>query len=154
MDCSIDSPPGYAPMHRVTPLIRSESLSDKTGHNIWLNMEIDQVSGSFKPRGIGRACWKAVQKRGKDVHLVIASGGNGGLAAALSAQTLGVKCTACVHNTTAKSIIDRLEGYGAIVNQATGGWEVVDANARRIVEEDPNGEYIHPWTTLLVATSA
>jgi L-serine/L-threonine ammonia-lyase len=84
-------------------------------------------------------------EEGKNVHLVIASGGNAGLAAALSAQTLGVKCTACVHNTTAQSIIDRLEGYGAIVNQATGGWEVVDANARRIVEEDLNGEYIHPF---------
>lgn len=36
---------------------------------------------------------KAVQTHGPDVHCIVASGGNAGLATACAAKALGVKCT-------------------------------------------------------------
>lgn len=136
---------GYPPLHTVTPLIFSEALSRRSGHNIWLKLENEQLTKSFKPRGIGRSCYAAVQKYGPQVHLIVASGGNAGLAAALSAQTLGAKCTIFVHAQTETLIRDRMRSFGAEVRVTDGGWERVDAGARQLAEDDPNGHYVHPF---------
>lgn len=139
------APAGYPALHTVTPLIFSEKLSKRSRHNIWLKLENEQLTKSFKPRGIGRSCYAAVQRYGKDVRLIVASGGNAGLAAALSAQTLGVKCTIFVHAQTETLIKDRMRSFGAEVKVTEGGWEYVDASARQLAEEDPNGHYVHPF---------
>ncbi len=34
-----------------TPLVRSNTLSERTGTNVYLKMELFQKTGSFKPRG-------------------------------------------------------------------------------------------------------
>lgn len=140
-----DPPSDYPPLHTVTPLIFSEKLSKRCGHNIWLKLETEQLTRSFKPRGIGRSCYAAVQKYGKRIHLIVASGGNAGLAAALSAQTLGVKCTIFVHAQTEILIQDRMRSFGANVEVTEGGWEYVDASARRLAKDDPDGHYVHPF---------
>ena len=46
-------------MHVQTDLIKSEPLSKLTGFNVWLKMENQQTSGSFKYRGISLLCKKA-----------------------------------------------------------------------------------------------
>lgn len=84
-------PADYPALHCTTPLIYSERLSKRSGHHIWLKLETSQLTGSFKPRGVGRSAWAAVQRHGPDVHLIVASGGNAGLGVALSARTLGVR---------------------------------------------------------------
>jgi len=52
-----------------------------------------QPSQSFKYRGISKFAQQCKDKHGSSVHLMIASGGNAGLAAAVVARVLGVKCT-------------------------------------------------------------
>ena len=138
-------PADYPALHCVTPLIYSESLSSRSRHHIWLKLETSQLTGSFKPRGIGRSAYAAVQKYGKDVHLVVASGGKAGLGLALSARTLGVKCSVFVHASTDRLIINKLQSYGAMVNQAEGGWSYVDAGARKLVGEDAKAVYVHAF---------
>jgi len=140
-----DSHLAYPPIHVVTPLVHVSTLSATSGHDIYLKLETQQRSGSFKTRGIGRACWSAVQRLGPNAHLVAASGGNAGIAAAISAQTLGVKCTVFVHDRTEQIVLDKMRSCGANVVVAEGGWEDASAGAYKLAEEDPNAQYIHPF---------
>lgn len=43
-------------LHVETPLLRSGPLSKRLGVPVWLKMENEQKSGSFKLRGIGLLC--------------------------------------------------------------------------------------------------
>ena len=43
-------------LHIRTPLLESTPLSQVAGSEVWLKMEAMQPCGSFKLRGIGRAC--------------------------------------------------------------------------------------------------
>ena len=135
----------YPPLHIVTPLVHAATLSATSGHDIYLKLETQQRSGSFKARGIGRACWSAVQRLGPNAHLVAASGGNAGIAAAISAQTLGVKCTVFVHNRTERTVVDKMREHEANVVVSEGGWEHASIAAHALAEEDPNAQYIHPF---------
>lgn len=129
-------PPSELPaLHRVTPLIRSEILSERTGgHNVWLKLDALQPSGSFKIRGIGRVCSLAYARYGKQAHLVTSSGGNAGLAAATACKTLGLKCTVFVPTSCEDSVVKLLrQGLGAVVNIGGDAWDACDQKARELV---------------------
>lgn len=49
------------------------------------------------------------------MHLVIASGGNAGLAAACAARTLGLRCSVFIPEGVAKTTLQLLEGEKAEV---------------------------------------
>ena len=73
-----------------TPLLRSAWLSDLTGADVWLKLELAQQTGSFKIRGAANAL-AALRERQPDVRgVVTASAGNHGLAVAWVAQRLGI----------------------------------------------------------------
>ncbi|CAA7262035.1 unnamed protein product [Cyclocybe aegerita] len=76
-----------------TPLIYSTHLSQITGASVYLKLENVHPSFSFKYRGISRFIQKVKAERGPSVHLVIASSGNAGLAAACVSRSLGFRCT-------------------------------------------------------------
>jgi L-serine/L-threonine ammonia-lyase len=76
-----------------TPLIYSSHISDIVGCSAYLKLENLQPSQSFKYRGISKFAQQCKDKHGSSVHLMIASGGNAGLAAAVVARVLEVKCT-------------------------------------------------------------
>ncbi|KAI0312735.1 tryptophan synthase beta subunit-like PLP-dependent enzyme [Amylostereum chailletii] len=78
-----------------TPLIYSSHISQRLGpgYNVYLKLETVQPSHSFKSRGISHYIREQFIKRGPSLHVVCASGGNAGLAAACASKTLGVKCT-------------------------------------------------------------
>lgn len=72
-------------------------------------------------------------------------GGNAGLAAATAAHALAVPCTAFVHVTTEKPIVDRLLSLGADVRPKEGGWDACNAAAADFVKTTPGAVYIHPF---------
>ncbi len=82
------------PLHVTTPLVHSNALTAAlgTGAPVFLKLDCAQPCGSFKLRGIGAACQRAVSRRGAQ-RLVSSSGGNAGLAVAYCARALGVQCT-------------------------------------------------------------
>ena len=67
-------------LHIETPLIESMALSGRVKGRVWLKMEALQPTGSFKLRGIGRACMDRISKGAEG--LVSSSGGNAGIAVA------------------------------------------------------------------------
>jgi threonine dehydratase len=79
---------------------------------LWLKLELVQHTGSFKPRGMfNRVLASEVPASG----LVIASGGNAGLAAAYVAQQLGHRIEVFVPETAPEVKVARLRSYGAQV---------------------------------------
>ena len=75
---------------RHTPLLRLEGRAfDLDCAELWLKLEHLQVGGSFKARGMfNRMRAQPIPPAG----VVIASGGNAGIAVACAAQALGVRC--------------------------------------------------------------
>src|SRR5437867_955469 len=86
-----------SPFHIRTPLLHSRPMS-RPGHDVYLKLEALQPSGSFKLRGVGAACERAVA--GGARHLISSSGGNAGLAVAYAGTRLGVRVTIFVPGTT------------------------------------------------------
>src|SRR6202021_3598110 len=73
----------------VTRLIAAPSLSDKAGKRVYLKLEAELPTGSFKVRG---ALWALATrlKRGRVEEVIASSTGNHGAAVAWAAKLLGV----------------------------------------------------------------
>src|SRR5690242_18775571 len=86
-----------------------------------------QHTGTFKARGAFNRILSA-RERGEldpEVGIVVASGGNAGLANAYAARTVGVPATVFVPTTASPTKLRRLEQYGATV--VAGGTEYAEA---------------------------
>ncbi|SPO21881.1 related to CHA1 - L-serine/L-threonine deaminase [Ustilago trichophora] len=140
------SNPVSAPLHHRTPLYLSPTLSARTGHNIYLKLDCDQPSGSFKIRGIGKICQSAILKNGaSNTHLISSSGGNAGLAVAYAASRAGVGCTICVPTSTEADVVEKLRDNGAKVVVGGDSWDQANGAALRLVEEMEGAVYVHPF---------
>jgi L-serine/L-threonine ammonia-lyase len=129
-------------LHLVTPLIRSTPLSARLGAPVWLKMESSQPCGSFKQRGMGRACEVAVAAGAK--RLVGSSGGNAGYAIAWVGRALGVPVEVVVPTRTAPRMRGLLEAEGAVVTVHGDVWDDAHARARELAA-DSGGALIHPF---------
>ena len=91
---------------RRTPLWRLPGAALGIGcAEVWLKLEHLQVSGSFKARGMfNRLRSHKVPSTG----VIIASGGNAGIAVAVAARALGVRCEVFVPEVTPPSKRQRL----------------------------------------------
>jgi L-serine/L-threonine ammonia-lyase len=130
------------PLHSETPLLHSGPLSRRQGCEVWLKMDALQPTGSFKIRGIGAACQRAVQEGAK--RLVSASGGNAGQATAYAGRRLGVPVTVVTPTTTSSYVHDLLRAEGATVLAHGDVWDITDVFARELAERE-QGRYIHPF---------
>ena len=85
--------------------------------SLWLKMENCQPSGSFKLRGVGELCRRAVATAShcRQMQFVSSSGGNAGLAAAFAARQFGLPCRVVVPDTTGQAMRRRLRQLGAQV---------------------------------------
>jgi threonine dehydratase len=109
---------------RHTPLLRAEPGTTP----LWLKCEFLQHTGVFKARGAFNRLL-AARERGEldpSAGVVIASGGNAGLANAYAAATLGVRATVFVPETAPPVKIQRIREYGADVQQV--GTEYAEAS--------------------------
>ena len=75
-----------------TPLLSSESLSERCGAPVWLKPEMLQLGGAFKFRG-GYTFLASLGAEERAQGVVTASSGNHGQAVALAAPLFGVKAT-------------------------------------------------------------
>ena len=75
---------------RSTPLLRLPGAALGVDcAEVWLKLEHLQVGGSFKARGM---LYRLLANPVPDSGVIIASGGNAGIAVAAAAQALGVRC--------------------------------------------------------------
>jgi threonine dehydratase len=101
---------------------------------LWLKLEHLQVGGSFKARGMfNRMRANPVPAAG----VVIASGGNAGIAVAHAARSLGVRCEVFVPETSSRAKQEALAQLGAVVN--VGGASYADALAASLLRQAESG---------------
>lgn len=127
-------------VHR-TPLLTSQSLSDRLGVEVRLKCENLQRAGSFKARGAMNALLQldpAQRERG----VVAFSSGNHAQGVALAAKVLGIPATIVMPENSVLSKVRATEGYGAKVVTAGVTAATRDNVAREIAEK--NGAAVIP----------
>ena len=129
------------PLHNKTPLVFSKEMSRLTGKAVWIKMEVQQPSGSFKLRGIGHACQVYHQKGVKS--LICASGGNAGLAVAYAGRQLGLAVTVVVPQTTSPEAIAAIKQEKAIVK--VYGKDYQEAHDYAMSCVTPQQPYVHSY---------
>ena len=98
---------------RRTPLWKLPAdMFGVAGAEVWLKLEQLQVGGSFKARGmLNRLLANAIPESG----VIVASGGNAGIATAAAARALGVRCEVFVPTVSSPMKQARLRELGADV---------------------------------------
>jgi threonine dehydratase len=112
---------------RRTPIQLVEPGDDWLPSGGCLKLELLQHTGTFKTRGAFNRIL-AAQERGEldpGAGIVVASGGNAGLANAFAARAVGVAATVFVPTTASSTKLRRMHEYGAHV--VTSGTEYADA---------------------------
>ena len=117
-------------LHLPTPLLPHDALSAALGKTVLLKMESLQPSGSFKLRGIGRLCQRAVEAGAR--RFICPSGGNAGFAAAVAGRSLGVPTTILVPHSTPESVRGQIAALGAEVRVHGTVWDEANEEALRL----------------------
>ncbi len=104
---------GYSHILRTTPLLKLPGAAFGVNcAEVWLKLEQLQIGGSFKARGmLNRLLSHPIPASG----VIVASGGNAGIATALAARALGVPCEVFVPTVSPKAKQDKLRALGATV---------------------------------------
>jgi len=132
--------------HINSPLIESTKLGNLLGNGtrVLLKMDSLQPSGSFKIRGVGNTCSKKVHLHGCK-KLLIASGGNAGVATAYSGMKLGVETTIVIPSTTPVFMRVLLESFGATVVLHGNTFDDANELAMKMAAENKEYSYVHPY---------
>jgi threonine dehydratase len=123
-----------------TPLVRSPWLSARTGARVSLKLELLQVTGSFKPRGVLNALERlAPDERARGVISI--SAGNHAQALAWAATAIGVPSLIVMPATAVPA---------KVVATRTYGGEVVQTDADLLgtalqIQRERNLVFVHPF---------
>jgi len=97
-----------------TPLFHSQYLSVETHSNVYLKLESEQYTGSFKIRGATNKVLSFTEEE-KRQGIITASTGNHGQALAMALQVMGAKGIVFVPEHADPSKVDAIKRYGAAV---------------------------------------
>lgn len=136
-------------IHR-TPVLRSETLGQRLGCEVYLKAEMFQKAGSYKVRGplnVLAHLSPAQRARG----LITSSAGNHAQGVARAARAFGVSAVVVMSHAAKEAKIAATKSYGAEVILHGEVWD--DAYARSIEIMNERGlSYIHPFNDpLLIA---
>jgi threonine synthase len=119
-----------------TPLVAASYLSDRTGCEVWIKVEGQNPTGSFKDRGMTMAISRAAQDGAKAV--ICASTGNTSASAAAYAAKAGMICAVLV--PAGKIALGKLAQalvHGAHLLQVEGNFDDCLSLARKLSEYYP-----------------
>jgi threonine dehydratase len=137
-----------APFVKRTPLVHSQSLSDRFESNFYLKLELFQKTGAFKVRGAFNKILDVMRTSKAESRGVLAvSGGNHGQAVAYAARTLGLKSLLLMPEYTPKNYLEAARGYGAEIITTRN---MVDAFERVAGYESEGWAFIHPYDDPLI----
>jgi len=119
---------------RRTPLVRSVILTELSGGDVYLKLENEQVTGSFKLRGAVNSIASLppdVRARG----VVASSAGNHGLGIAYAARYFNIPATIFVPRTAAQVKRDGIAALGATLDSTQPHYDAAMAAALSFAEE-------------------
>ncbi len=129
---------------RRTPLEHSASLSAAAGTEVWLKLENQQRTGSFKLRGAVNA-YALLPPGERAGGVVTASAGNHGQGVALAARLHGARAAVFVPEGAPETKRRRIAGYGADLHPVAGGYDDAHAAAERFAGER-GIRYLHAFS--------
>jgi len=119
-----------------TPLLEAPRLSARVGARVWLKLEGQNPTGSFKDRGMTMAISKALEEGAKAV--VCASTGNTSASAAAYAARAGMTCGVLIpEGYIALGKLAQALVHGAKVIQVRGNFDELLTMVRRLGEKAP-----------------
>jgi threonine synthase len=119
-----------------TPLVRSRSLSEETGCEVYLKFDGANPTGSFKDRGMTLAISKAVEEGSKAI--VCASTGNTSASAAAYAAKAGLTCAVLLPaGKVAVGKLAQAVAHGARLLQVDGNFDQALEAARDLADRAP-----------------
>jgi threonine dehydratase len=134
-------------VHR-TPLLGSQTLSDRLGASAYLKAELLQRTGSFKARGaLNRMEELTDEERARGVITI--SAGNHAQAVAWAAREAGADALVVMWQGADESKVDATKGYGAAVDQAAGNPTDAFTRLDELLEETGR-TLIHPFNDAAV----
>lgn len=138
----------------LAPAASAASAASGTEAEVWLALEFLQHTGSFKARGA--ANFAAAHREAGTLPaagIVIASGGNAGLACAWAAARHGVRANVFVPETAPGVKVAALRAQGAVVHQVGREYaEALDASHR--FAEETGALASHAYDHPLIAAGA
>jgi threonine dehydratase len=140
---------------RIRPVVLAPADSDLyPGRRVTFALEYMQHTGSFKARGAANLAAAHMQDGTMPAAgVIIASGGNAGLACAWAARATGTRATVFVPETAPAFKVAKLRGYGADVRLV--GAEYADALAASIEYAGKSGALLsHAYDNPLIAAGA
>jgi threonine dehydratase len=126
-----------------TRLIHSSFLSRLTGAEVYLKLENEQKTGSFKFRG-ALSKVRSLSPEEKRKGIISASTGNHGLGVSLAARLEEVSLILVLPRTVAPEKKKRLAQFGIKILEDGGSCEKAEARARQLAEET-NRVFISPY---------
>ncbi|KAI0693711.1 tryptophan synthase beta subunit-like PLP-dependent enzyme [Cytidiella melzeri] len=137
-DAQCSEPSALMILWLETPLIYSKHISALLDANVYLKLDVLQPSFSFKYRGISHFVQQAIQTHGPDVHCIVASGGNAGLAVACAAKVLGLKCSVFLPEGASSSTLAFFKKEEAEVREIGDSYQQALAAAEDAVAAEEN----------------
>jgi len=131
-----------APHIRRTPFVRNETLSRIAGGDVYLKLENEQITGSFKLRGaLNSLSTLSQEKRARGV--VASSAGNHGMGVAYAAKTLGMQAKIYVPRTAPEVKKEGIRALGAELDDSQPDYDAAMVAAKAFGKETGR-EYINP----------
>jgi threonine dehydratase len=130
------------PLIKRTPLIRSAALSDAAGGDVYLKLENQQTTGSFKLRGalnVLATLPPDVRARG----VIASSAGNHGLGVAYAARHFGVRATIFVPSTAPQVKRDGITALGATIDTTQPHYDAA-MDAAKALAAERGATFINP----------
>lgn len=132
-----------APYVRRTPLLPLPSLQADLPPQLRIKLENMQVSGSFKARGAFNNLLQATPEQ-RERGVMVASGGNHGLAIAYAATRLNMPATVYLPTTASEDRANRIAAMGAHVERF--GENPSDTLKHAAIEAERSGKLnVHPF---------
>jgi len=143
-----------APYVRRTPLVPSAWLTNHSGGDISLKLELLQVSNSFKSRGAFNAVLARLERPdGVPAQLVTASAGNHGRALAAAAQTFALPLIVFTPSDAPKTKLDAIRRHGADLRADGRDYDDAERMAKAFAS-NTGAEFISPYNDADVIAGA
>lgn len=132
-----------------TPMLRSQTLSDIAGADIWLKFENHQFTAAYKERGALNALLQlSDEQRARGV--IAASAGNHSQGLSYHGRRLGVPVTIVMPETTPSVKVMQTESVGGQVELVGETFDEAYAHAREL-ERERGLTFVHPFDDPQVA---
>ncbi|MFI5309646.1 MAG: threonine/serine dehydratase [Gemmatimonadales bacterium] len=117
------------PLIARTALHRSDGLSAFLGGDVWLKLECEQLTGSFKIRGATNVL-ASLDAASRVRGVVASSAGNHGLGIAAAAREFGTDATIYVPRSAPAVKRERIAALGATVDTSAANYDAAELLAR------------------------